>query len=170
MAPTESGARFRALFERELPFVVRALRRLGVREPDLPDVAQELFISVFERQREIDPTSPARRWLYAFCIRFSANYRRLARHRASQLDEHALVDREPRSDGEARDLVVRALDALDFDQRVALVLHDLEGVTAPEIATMTGAPLNTVYSRIRLAREGFRAEVDRLGSISGGAS
>jgi RNA polymerase sigma-70 factor, ECF subfamily len=161
---------FRELFERELPFVVRALRRLGVREADLSDVAQELFLTVLERQHEQDPSLPARRWLYAFCIRFSANYRRLARHRGTPLDERTAAPTAPGSDGEARDLVVRTLEALDFDQRVALVLHDLEGVTAPELAAMTGVPLNTVYSRIRLARESFRAEVERLGSIQGGPS
>jgi len=169
MGAKERAEAFRELFERELPFVVRALRRLGVRDADLPDVAQELFLGVFDRFAELDPASPPRRWIFAFCIRFAANYRRLARHRATALDDHALVDPGGETAGEARDLVLRALEALDFDQRVALVLHDLEGVTAPEIATLTGAPLNTVYSRIRLAREGFRVEVDRLGRISGGA-
>lgn len=164
-----SASNFRELFERELPFVVRTLRRLGVREADLSDVAQDLFLSVFDRLDELDPSSPRRRWLFAFCLRFSANYRRLARHRATEFDERRLVDEVRTSDGETRDLVVRALEALDFDRRVALVLHDLEGVTAPEIATLTDAPLNTVYSRIRLARELFRAEIARLGHTAGGA-
>lgn len=162
------AADFRVLFEGELTFVVRALRRLGVREADLPDVAQELFLTVFERLHEHDPSTPARRWLFAFCVRFSANYRRLARHRATDLDEQRFVGQAV--DGETRDLVNRALDALDFDRRVALVLHDLEGLTAPEIAEMIDVPLNTVYSRIRLAREGFRAELARLGHAKGGAA
>jgi RNA polymerase sigma-70 factor (ECF subfamily) len=169
MGDPPDGTEFRALFERELPFVVRALRRLGVHEGDLPDVAQDLFITVFDRLSEHDPSTPVRRWLFAFCVRFAANYRRLARHRTSELDERALVDRGAQLEGEARDLVVRALDGLEFDQRVALVLHDLEGVTAPEIAAMTEVPLNTVYSRIRLAREAFRAEIGKLGYTEGGA-
>lgn len=164
-APT---ARFRELFERELPFVLRALRRLGVREGDLADVAQDLFVAVLERVAELEDGATPRRWLYAFCVRYAANYRRLARHRGAALDEHAPLARTPGSDGEARDLVLRGLDALDFDRRAALVLHDLEGVTAPEIAAMLAVPLNTVYSRIRLAREGFRAELARLGHGEGG--
>jgi RNA polymerase sigma-70 factor (ECF subfamily) len=170
MGAKERDARFRGFFERELPFVVRALRRLGVREADLADVAQDLFLAAFDRLDDLDPTSPPRNWLLAFCTRFAANYRRLARHRATDLDEHALVDRGEVTEGATRDLVVRALDALDFDQRLALVMHDLEGITAPEIAALTGTPLNTVYSRIRLAREGFRVEVDRLDGRRGGAS
>ena len=163
-----SAADFRALFEAELPFVLRALRRLGVREGDLPDVAQELFLCVFDRLGELDPAAPRRRWLYAFCVRFASNYRRLARHRAAPLDDTYPEPRVAGADSEARDLVLRGLDVLEFDQRVALVLHDLEGVTAPEIAILTETPMNTVYSRIRLARDAFRAAVEKLSQ--GGAS
>lgn len=168
MGPPPSGPQFREIFERELPFVLRTLRRLGVREADLADVGQELFLAVFDRLHALDPSSSRRAWLSAFCVRFSSNYRRLARHRATELDEQQLAGVPSAADGETRDLVVRALDKLDFDRRVALVLHDLEGLTAPEIASQTETPLNTVYSRIRLAREDFRAEVTRLGQPLGG--
>lgn len=153
---------FRTLFEAELPFVLRTLRRLGVYEADLPDVAQELFVSVHDRLPELQAGSAPRRWLYAFCLRFAANYRRLARHRATPFEEAAHASADEGDAIHARALVLRALDALDADRRVALVLHDMEGVTAAEIAELTLAPVNTVYSRIRLAREDFRAEVVRL--------
>ena len=48
-------------------------------------------------------------------------------------------------------------------------MHDLEGFSAPEIAEQTASKLNTVYSRIRLAREDFKSAVERLqakGSVS----
>jgi RNA polymerase sigma-70 factor (ECF subfamily) len=45
-----------------------------------------------------------------------------------------------------------ALNQLDFDQRAVLVMHDIEGFAAPEIAETLMTPLNTVYSRLRLAR------------------
>ena len=59
----------------------------------------------------------------------------------------------------ARVLVAHGLDALDFDKRVALVMHDLEGIGAPEIAAELDVPLNTVYSRVRLARVAFKKRV-----------
>jgi RNA polymerase sigma-70 factor (ECF subfamily) len=43
-----------------------------------------------------------------------------------------------------------------------LVLHDIDGVTAVEIAKSMKLPLNTVYSRLRLAREDFRVAVRRM--------
>lgn len=154
---------FREVFDAELAFVCRALRRLGVREADLGDVAQEIFLTVHTRFGEYDQARPIRTWLYAFCLRYASNYRRLARHRDEELG-----DREHRAPGDrtdaalARDLVLRALESLDFDRRSALVFHDMEGLSAPEIAHLTSAPLNTVYSRLRLAREDFRRALETL--------
>jgi RNA polymerase sigma-70 factor (ECF subfamily) len=42
------------------------------------------------------------------------------------------------------------------------VLARVEQMSAPEIANIVGIPLNTVYSRLRTAREAFEAEVRRL--------
>jgi RNA polymerase sigma-70 factor (ECF subfamily) len=62
---------------------------------------------------------------------------------------------------EARTLMDRALARLDFDQRVVLVMHDLDELPAPTIAEAISAPLNTVYSRLRLARAKVAAFVAR---------
>ena len=146
---------FRSLFESEFGNVCRSLRRLGVHEADLADVAQELFVAVHRRIGELDPARPPRPWLFSFSLRFAANYRRLARNRAPHVDADVRADPAD-ANGEARDLVLRVLADLDFDRRTVLVMHDLEGFGAPEIAEITKAPLNTVYSRLRLAREDFR--------------
>ena len=55
----------------------------------------------------------------------------------------------------------RALDELDMDGRAVLVMHDLEEYSMPEIAQVIDAPLNTLYSRLRLARKKFTAAVER---------
>jgi RNA polymerase sigma-70 factor (ECF subfamily) len=158
----ELTAAFRRLFEAEFTYVCRSLRRLGVREADMKDVAQEIFLAVHRHLDEYEPSRPVRPWLFSFSLRFAANYRRLARNRAHVPDDGLHQEAARGSDVEARDLVLRALEALDFDFRVVFVMHDLEGFSAPEIAEQTGCKLNTVYSRIRLAREGFKSAVERL--------
>ena len=60
---------------------------------------------------------------------------------------------------EARRQVARALEQLPLEQRAVFVLHDIDGVSAPEFARALEVPLNTVYSRLRLAREKFLAAV-----------
>lgn len=156
-------AEFRALFEAEFDFVCRSLRRLGVRDADVHDVAQELFVTVNGALPTYERSRPLRPWLFAFAARFAANYRRLGWHDADVLSEDAPLP-SPRLAEKltARVLVARGLDALDFDKRVALVMHDLEGIPAPEIAQELDVPLNTVYSRVRLARVGFKKRLREL--------
>lgn len=45
---------------------------------------------------------------------------------------------------------------MDDDRRNALIMHDMDGLSAPEIAEALGVPLNTIYSRVRRGREEFR--------------
>jgi RNA polymerase sigma-70 factor (ECF subfamily) len=62
---------------------------------------------------------------------------------------------------EATHLVDRLLEELDDAKRAVFVLAELEQMTAPEIALALGTPLNTVYSRLRLARQEFAAAAAR---------
>lgn len=153
---------FRSVFEAEFGYVCRALRRLGVRHADLKDVAQELFVAVHERFAERDPSRSIRPWLFSFALRYASNYRKLARHRAELTD--AVDARTEAGDArtEARDLVLRALTRVEFDRRTVLVMHDLEGFGATDIATELGIPVNTVYSRLRLARDELRTAIAML--------
>ncbi len=165
---------FRELFLNEFDFVERSLCRLGVREADANDIAQELFISVHRALpdfEDADRSAPSkvRPWLFSYAVRFAANYRRLGWHRGGVLDErHPIPSPRTQTKLEARQLVAHGLDALSFDQRVALVMHDMEGISAPEIGEELGVPLNTVYSRVRLARQTFRKAVENLESEANG--
>ena len=62
---------------------------------------------------------------------------------------------------ESRSLVANALDRLPDEQRVVFVMHDIDGFSMPEIAEALESPLNTCYSRLRLARRKFAAIVRR---------
>lgn len=149
---------FTQLFEAHFGFVCRSLQRLGVREADVEDIAQELFLAVHRALPESDRSRPLKPWLFGFAVRYAANYRRLSWHRGRELDD---VPVSPKLHDKlaAKRTVLGALERLDFDKRVMLVMHDLEQLTAPEIAAELGIPLNTVYSRVRLAREAFRGFV-----------
>lgn len=155
--------RFRVTFLAEFDFVCRSLRRFGVRDADVHDIAQELFVALHRSLDKFEPDRSTRAWLMGFVVRFASNYRRLGWHRGSGIPDDAAVP-SPRMTEKlaARQLVERGLDALDFDKQVALVMHDLEGISAPEIAQQLNVPLNTVYSRVRLARAGFKAAILRL--------
>ena len=160
---------FRAAFEQELDYVWTTLRRLGVRDADLEDVAHEVFLRVHRRFADYDRARPIRPWLFGFAARVAADYRKLARHRREVWsDGDEAVDPAPLADEQlaaldARALVERGLAALDMDKRTVFVAHDLDGLTAQQIAEALQLPLFTVYSRLRVARERFAATVKRTG-------
>jgi RNA polymerase sigma-70 factor, ECF subfamily len=165
---------FRATFERELDYVWTTLRRLGVREADLEDVAHEVFLRVHRRFAEYDASRPIRPWLFGFAARVAADYRKLARHRREVRSENDdAVDPAPLADErlaalDARALVARGLEALDLDKRTVFIAHDLDGLTAQQISEALELPLFTVYSRLRVARERFTASVKRLDRAGAG--
>jgi RNA polymerase sigma-70 factor (ECF subfamily) len=143
-----------------------------VAERDLADVSQETLVAVHARWSEYDPARPLRPWLLAFAARVASNYRRRAdirRERTGLMDslddtralDLAALD-DPSSQAQARALVIEALQALDDDRVVIFVAVEIEGMTVPEIASSIGIPLNTGYTRLRLARADFTAAVMRL--------
>jgi RNA polymerase sigma-70 factor, ECF subfamily len=154
-----------AMFRAHYPFVRRVLRYWGTPPNGLEDAAQDVFAVVtrsFDRLRDdVDERS----WLLGIARRVARNHRRSRlRHRIRWLALRAeRADPPPSlaSQYERAALAVRLLEALPERQRLVVVLGDLEGWTAPEIAKALGINLNTVYSRLRLARrrlEALRAE------------
>ena len=171
--PKAPGLDFRTIFETEFEYVWHSLRRLGVRERDVDDVTHDTFIVVYRTLDQYDPGRPLRPWLFGIASRHAANYRRRAHHRgdvmehATELADHSAGAEETLASRQAADLVLAALDALDVDRRSVFVLHEFDGVSIPDVAAALGVPLNTAYSRLRLAREHFTAAVKRLRAARG---
>jgi RNA polymerase sigma-70 factor (ECF subfamily) len=68
---------------------------------------------------------------------------------------------------EERQLLLSALDAIDFEHRVVLVMHDIDEVPTTAIARVLEIPLNTVYSRLRVGRKQLANAVTKLGIVRG---
>jgi RNA polymerase sigma-70 factor, ECF subfamily len=160
---------FRTIFELEIGYVMRTLRRLGVAPADLEDLAHDVFLAVHQRLGSYDPARALRPWLFGFAFRVASHYRRKA-GRETALDQvervvdtndgpDALLEKEAR-----RQLVLAGLDAIELSRRAVFVLHELDGVTCDEIARTLEIPLGTTYSRLRLARQDFSAAMSRLGA------
>ncbi len=149
---------FEDIYERELDYVWKSLGRLGVPSADLPDAAHEVFLVLHRRWNEIDRERALRPWLFGVARRVAADMR-AKRRELPVLAEPAAGD-DPRA--AQRDLLWRAMDVLDDDRRTVVVLHDLEGHTGAEIAERLEISVNTVHSRLRLARAELLAEVRRL--------
>lgn len=162
--PTEA-ATLGEIYSAQLDYVWRLARRLGARPADLEDLTHDVFLVVHRRLDQYDSSRPIRPWLAGITWRILSEHRRKASHRREQAV--AEMDLYPAAgDGEAdlareqaRGLLLAGLDRLSNDQRDTFVLHDIEGHTAPQIAKIVGVPLNTLYSRIRLARKNLAQAV-----------
>jgi RNA polymerase sigma-70 factor (ECF subfamily) len=169
--PAPQQAAFRTLFEEHFAYVWRALRRLGVREADREDLAHEVFVTFYRRRDDYDPARAVRPWLFGIAFRVAVAHRRRAHQKAEVLEDGLTVsraaDEAPLPDQhlarrQDHALLAAALEAVDLPLRAVLVMHDLDGIAVPEIAASLGIPVNTAYSRLRLAREELRTAAHRL--------
>jgi RNA polymerase sigma-70 factor, ECF subfamily len=161
---------FPTIYRSEFPYVWKTLRRLGAPPQDIEDLAHDLFVVVHRHLAEYDPTRPLRPWLFGIALRVVADFRRSPRQAREILgDPTEPVDGKPTpqerlESSEARALLMKALDKLDLDRRAVFVMHELDEIPIPEIACALAIPLNTAYSRLRLARADVTASLHRLRS------
>ena len=163
---------FRALYETHSAFVWRNLRRLGVDDGDVEDKLQEVFVVAHRRWEEfIDRGHGPRAWLFQIALRVASDARRHRRRHPVDPDGGVAQERQSIEPPQAAafdqrqqlDLLDRALSAIDMGRRAVLVLHEIEQMTAPEIARTLDLPLNTVYSRLRVARLELEQGLRHLG-------
>jgi RNA polymerase sigma-70 factor (ECF subfamily) len=150
-----------------------ALNLLGDRDEAL-DLSQEVFLRVFRTIHRFRGNSTLRTWIYRIAVNQARNRHRFwrRRHRADQvsLDAHLALHGDFPSHGEpGPDRVLaqkelagqlqRALDNLPFDQRTAIVLREVDGLSYEEIAYSLGVAVGTVKSRLTRARQALRLEL-----------
>jgi RNA polymerase sigma-70 factor (ECF subfamily) len=167
---------FRALYDEHVDFVWRNLRRLGIAESEADDKTQEVFVVAYRRFSEfVDRGRGARAWLFQIALRVASDARRHRRRHPEDPDGGDALHFEavPPDQPEAlarREALVRldqALATIEVGRRAVLVLHEIEEMTAPEVAQILGIPLNTVYSRLRVARVELEAALARRTLLPG---
>lgn len=164
--PDDGLAALAAAYRDHHAYVHRALGRLGV-APDLVDDAlQDVFLVVHRRLAEFAGRSSLRTWLFAIALRVARKYRARAARRPGPLDVSPVDLRASPEDHADRRRALAVLDGLlaelPDERREVLVLCEVEKLSAPEAAEVLGLKLNTVYSRLRLARQDFDRAVQRL--------
>lgn len=151
----------RQIFEEHADFVWRVLARAGVRDADLKDASQEVFIVVANKLDQLDGETKTTTWLYGIAIRVAANQRRkVQRKREDFTDEAAFDTTHDHADSpeqiavraQARTQLAELLEGLAPEQRLVFEMFELEEMTCPEIARALGIPLGTTYTRLRAAR------------------
>lgn len=159
-------ASFAELYQTQLDFVWRSLRHLGVPDALLDDATHEVFLVALRKLELFENRSSVKTWLFGIALRLARNLGRAKQRKFDTLSDE-LEDRENQgphelaSRSEATATLHRLLSELSVEQRAVFVMIELEQMSAVEVARATGVPLNTVYSRLRLARRDFDAALRR---------
>jgi RNA polymerase sigma factor (sigma-70 family) len=155
----------RQLLELVAPRVVRAVRAvMGAAHPELDDATQLALIGFIQALPSFRGDCQPVQFAARIAVRTAGAARRRAALRGSRHDPSADLETLQAPAGELdaarrRDAVRRLLDELPEEQAEALALRMILGWSLKEIATATATPLNTVRSRLRLAKEGVRKRV-----------
>ncbi|NOU27189.1 MAG: sigma-70 family RNA polymerase sigma factor [Polyangiaceae bacterium] len=170
---------FDAVYTEFFGFVFRNARRLGVDASAVDDVVQDVFVVIFRRLPEFDQRGDGaalRSWVYGILANTVREHRRRYRRKDAPLvstsaDSSSAFPATPAQsptpeEGAERredvDLLLSLLAELSEEKRELLVLADLEQMSVPEICACVGGNVNTVYSRLRVARDELRGKLERV--------
>ncbi len=160
------------LFDRYYAQIYRTAVAITHDEAVAEDITQDCFLRLHRYANRIDTSLPLAPWLYRVTVNLA--YTWVSRHKKRRVSLETVVDylmSPPRSTPDhvievtgVQEEVRRAIAALNFNQRVVVVLHYLNGLSLEDIAQILDCPVGTVKSRLYYARENLR---HRLVSMNG---
>jgi RNA polymerase sigma factor (sigma-70 family) len=170
-AVANDAAAIRTLLVTVGPHLLRVVRKvLGAQHPDVDDVAQDSAFAVLDALPGYRGECSVLHFVcrVAFLTAMTQRRRDAARKRASVREDEVEVEQlSGASEGPdaamsrrmAAQVVRELLDTLPQEQAEALALHCMLGYTVGEVAALCGAPVETVRSRLRLAKSALRERI-----------
>jgi RNA polymerase sigma-70 factor (ECF subfamily) len=153
---------FQAIYQRYLNFVWSSAGHLGAGTDIIDDVVQDVFIVIHSKLATLQRPEALRSWIYGIVRRTVSDYRRSRRTRDAA---GARLGAEPKSrlpspldmaeTNADWELLESVLAELDEAKREVFVMVEILEMTVPEVVQALDMPLNTAYSRLRLARQDF---------------
>ena len=160
------------VFREHAAFTWRVLLLYGVREADLEDACQEVFLILHRTWSRFEGRSALRTFLYGICRRVASNERQRAVRRyevvTDRVPEPAVAVHDAESaftdlvHKEGLALLDALLQRLSSEQREVFVLYEIEELGMREVAELVGCPLTTAFSRLYAARGELASQLHRL--------
>jgi RNA polymerase sigma-70 factor (ECF subfamily) len=151
------------------PILNFALRMLGS-HPDAEDVAQDVFVRVYQHRHDYNPDQKFSTWLFGIARNAAIDRLRWrTRHPTEGLDDTAIPPTSPEpspSDATAASElgaeIARAIAALPEDQRTVIVLSEYHALSHAEIAAIVHTSEKAVESRLYRAKQTLRQQLRHL--------
>ena len=160
------------LVEKYKRMVYRLAMQITKNHADADDVMQETFIKVYRSIRTFRKEAAFETWLYRIAVNEALNFvKRRERQRESTLETtseaeyevmtryRAQIANDPHIHAEKAELrhhVTEAVNNLSLKHRTVVILHEFEGLTHAEIASILNCSEGTVRSRLHYARKKLR--------------
>ena len=160
------------LVERYKRMVYRLAVQITKNHADADDVMQETFIKVYRSIHTFRRDAAFETWLYRIAVNEALNFvKRRERRRECTLETtieaeyettaryHAQLANDPQAQAEKAELrqyVTEAVNSLPLKHRTVVILHEFEGLTHAEIASILNCSEGTVRSRLHYARKKLR--------------
>ncbi len=161
------------LVEKYKRMVHRLAMQITKNHEDANDVMQETFIKVYQSIHTFRQEAAFETWIYRITVNEALNFvKRRERRRESPLStteeteydpivrQKAEMTNDPQINAEKTELrqwVTKAVNSLSLKHRVVVILHELEGLTHAEIASILNCSEGTVRSRLHYARKQLRS-------------
>jgi RNA polymerase sigma-70 factor (ECF subfamily) len=145
----------------------RYLERLAGNRAAADDLLQDTLLKIARALPDFEGRSSVRTWAFTIATRVATDHFRRPQNRAQivDIDETVPAD-DPETEqrlvvDEMSSCVREVIDSLPEDYRTALVLHDLEGQTAAQVAEIAGCSIATAKIRIHRGRRRLKQALDQ---------
>ena len=151
------------VYKEYVNFVWSSARHLGAAADAVDDVVQDVFIVIHAKLATLQNPESLRSWIYGIVRRTVSDYRRSRRTReaagarlGAEIKSTSPIQTSPLEMVERNadlDLLEELLAGLDEAKREVFVMVEVLEMSVPEVVQALEIPLNTAYSRLRLARQ-----------------
>lgn len=172
---------FDRLYRDHVDLIYRYAHRLCGETEAAKDLVQETFLNAYQGLKDFRGESKVSTWLYTIasraCIRMRRKRKGEPEHELSleefvptsegefrlQIPMDGLSPEEALQNKELREALDQAINKLPKKYRMALALHDMEGLSAKEVGTIMGVNERAIKSRLHRARLFVRRELSARG-------
>ena len=167
------------LVNRHKDLVYRVAMQITKNSDDASDVLQDAFLKVYDSINAFRQESAFETWLYRIVVNLSIDAVKKQKRQQESMaslsevsDVHQSQDiqQDPTRQAEKNELqewVTQAVNSLSIKHRAVVILHELEGLSHPQIADILDCSEGTVRSRLHYARKRLRVLLEPYIDVKG---
>lgn len=161
---------FKVLYDKHANYVYHTVYGFVADEDEAQDIVQEVFVTVFQSIHQFKHEAKLTTWIYRIAVNAALQHLRKKKRKAQWLKVVRLIGIENETEAiedvshvtEQEEALIQlkiALDKLPENQRIALTLHNTDGLKYQEIASIMEVSLSAVESLIFRAKQNLKKQL-----------